>query len=36
MRTPTHFARLAAFADEAVDGPGIDELAHFLRDVCAL
>ncbi len=36
MRTPAHFARLATFADEAVDGPGIDELSYFLRDVCAL
>src|SRR5262249_10463138 len=31
VRAPTHLARLAPFADETVDGPGVDELAALLR-----
>jgi hypothetical protein len=31
MTAPAEFGRLTAFADEAVDRPGVDELADFLR-----
>ena len=31
MRAPAELGRLAAFADEAVDRPGVDELAEALR-----
>ena len=31
VRAPAHLGGLAAFGDEAVDRPGVDELAHFLR-----
>src|SRR5581483_4424208 len=31
--TPAHLARLRAFADKAVDRPGVDELARLLGHV---
>src|SRR6267142_6921838 len=33
MRAPAKFGRLRAFADEAVDRPGIDELVRNLRHI---
>src|SRR5271170_2137813 len=33
MRAPAEFRGLGAFADEAVDRPGIDELIRVLRHV---
>jgi hypothetical protein len=36
VRAPAELGRLAAFADEAIDRPGVDELAHALRHVCDL
>ena len=32
VRAPAQLGRLRAFADEAVDRPGVDELAGLLRD----
>ena len=36
MRAPSELGRLAAFADEAVDRPGIDELARASADAAHL
>src|ERR1039457_5737442 len=33
VRAPTEFGGLRAFADEAVDRPGIDEVVVLLRDI---
>src|SRR5882757_10063065 len=33
MSAPTHLGRLRALAHEAVDRPGVDELANLLRNV---
>ena len=33
VRAPAHFTRLAAFTNEAIDRPGVDELAKLLRSV---
>jgi hypothetical protein len=32
MRAPAELGRLHAFGDEAVDRPGVDELARLFRD----
>src|ERR1700722_15522429 len=33
MRAPAEFGGLSAFADEAVHGPGVDELVGLLRHI---
>ena len=33
VRAPAEFGGLRALADEAVDGPCVDELVHLLRDI---